>query len=74
MNKYTALIERFFSVSPMTVSSQPGKEIESKSYVDCFAMLAMTPIILYARSLRAQRSNLYQNLLIRMNLNKQNML
>jgi hypothetical protein len=36
------LIERFLSVLPMTVSSQPGKEVESKSHLDCFALLAMT--------------------------------
>ena len=44
MNKFTALIERFMSVLPMIVSSKPGKEVECKSHLDCFALLAMTRI------------------------------
>ncbi len=42
MNKSNGLIHRFMSVLPMIVSSQPGKEVECKSHLDCFALLAMT--------------------------------
>jgi predicted transcriptional regulator len=42
MGMSNGLFERFFSVLPMTISSQAGKEVECKSLLDCFALLAMT--------------------------------
>jgi hypothetical protein len=33
------LFERFFSVLPMTVFSQAGKDVECKSHLDCFSRL-----------------------------------